>query len=228
MLILGLTTSSAWGSVCLMDESGLKAEKVSKDPKAHTEFLNSALESLLRDANRSFSQIQGVALDLGPGSFTGVRLAVNVAKTLSFSLNIPIFTTNSLAVISHQINQPVLVAINAHKNLVYTACFENSQSFLEPKALSLELAAQTAIAKFGSSEAKPLLVLGDGFSIYESTLSPQTRKALSWTSTENNYPQASRLVQMALQAPKSSWTHDWNSIIPLYIRASEAEESLKQ
>ena len=100
MLILALETSTQTSSVALVEaplhEDGLfRGEKILADhtlnlPGTHSERLMPSIHNLLQEASMSIGDVQGIALALGPGSFTGLRIGVSTVKSLAYALRVPV------------------------------------------------------------------------------------------------------------------------------------------
>jgi len=100
MLILAIETSTLTGSVALAQapaggEGSGELEKILGEitlnaPETHSARLMPAIDRLLGEASRTIHQVQGIALGLGPGSFTGLRIAVSTVKGLAFALQVPV------------------------------------------------------------------------------------------------------------------------------------------
>lgn len=226
MLILAVDTSTSRGSLALTEGSTLLAEKSWQREKSHSENITICLEELFQTAKKNLGDIEAIALGKGPGSFTGVRIALNLAKTLSYSLNIPIFTYDTLTIIAEDARDYrgfILAGINAFKNQVYYSYFDNRQGELQcikgPEAQSLE--------KLESLVNQKSLYLGDGIDVYGSSLSKNFAQQLLRRKTFSDYPRATNLAQMAQRDLGNSKALAWNEVYPLYLRCSEAEEKLK-
>ena len=105
-------------------------QKTGKSPLiSHSERLIPEIFSILNETGKSLSQLDFLAVSVGPGRFTGVRTAVNAARALAFSLNIPCYPFNSLRITAESFLQDgpsVTVAFNAFKNSVYFAEFSST------------------------------------------------------------------------------------------------------
>ena len=82
MKILGIDTSTAIGSIGLIDEEGIIAEQTLSISRQHASRLIPAIDKTLKSAELKIRDIDAVAVAIGPGSFTGVRIAVSTAKTI--------------------------------------------------------------------------------------------------------------------------------------------------
>ena len=86
MLILALDTSSSSGSVALVKGDTVVAEKNSTDGGTHSEWLMPSIDAMMKGAGVSVSEIEKIALSYGPGSFTGLRIGVSIAKGIAWTL----------------------------------------------------------------------------------------------------------------------------------------------
>ncbi len=100
MIILGIETSADSSSVSLVDENGLLAEMVVGHSRRHIETVTPGIEALLRVVNIDISNIDGIAVDVGPGLFTGLRVGVATAKSLCYALGIKAVALSSLEVLA--------------------------------------------------------------------------------------------------------------------------------
>ena len=106
MKILGIDTSTAIGSIGLIDEGGIIAEQTLSISRQHASRLIPAIDKTLKSAELKIRDIDAVAVAIGPGSFTGVRIAVSTAKTICYAIKRPIISIG--AIIN---SQPVIYAM---------------------------------------------------------------------------------------------------------------------
>ncbi len=101
-MIIGIDTSTLAVSVALADDSGLVASLRLLRGRRHVETVIPAIEQLLVHADSSYADVTGIAVDLGPGLFTGLRVGVATAKALALALSVPVYAASSLEIIAHQ------------------------------------------------------------------------------------------------------------------------------
>lgn len=224
-MILALETSTQLGSVAFVEKGQLLWEKSSPRQKSHSETINLFIQEGLQKLGRTLNEISTVAIGQGPGSFTGIRVAGNIGKTLSYSLNIPLICFDSLTLLAAQVQDkslPVLSIINAYKNMVYYGFYsvkegQIPQALAGPHAIPVKNIHE--ILKHG-----PFYVCGDGFEVYRAYFEKSFLDLARRESSPQDFPLASTL---GFLAEKRTATLDWKSYLPLYIRASEAEETAK-
>jgi tRNA threonylcarbamoyladenosine biosynthesis protein TsaB len=96
MRVLGLETSGEWGGVALWDDRGLVAEITFRHELQLSRLLSSRVREVLSMAGWEPSTLQGIAVSLGPGSFTGLRIGVTEAKALAYALDVPVVGIGTL------------------------------------------------------------------------------------------------------------------------------------
>lgn len=125
MLILAIDTSTSAITVALHDETRVLAQRSHLDARAHTEWLAPLIESCLADANRQPSDLTGVAVGVGPGPFTGLRVGIVTGLTMAHALGVPVHGVCSLDVLAEQaadlVEGELLVATDARRKEVYWA-----------------------------------------------------------------------------------------------------------
>jgi tRNA threonylcarbamoyl adenosine modification protein YeaZ len=224
MLVLALTASTAKASVGLFSEQKCLVERSHFDSRKHNEFLNQALEDCLHEAGVSWAQIDVIAVDIGPGSFTGLRVAVNIARALGFSLNKPVFTATSLEILlddaSIQNPNQTIALINAYKNMVFYSWKDEETGLIKtPSAIAAEDFEQMYFVNNPRAK-RPSPCVGDGFQTYSHIWTSN----LTLAQPDCLHPNIAALASLAAQHPER-WLKDWKLVIPLYIRASAAEEN---
>lgn len=223
MKILALDSSTLMGSAALVIDGKVIGEKASNRQKSHSEVLNSFVEELLTEAKISLSEIDCFAVSKGPGSFTGLRIAGNIGKTFSYVYNKPMVAIDSLTLLAAKCPRewPVFSMINAYKNMVYYGLFKKQAGLPEfihgPSVIPVKSLADIIKEK--------CLAVGDGYTTYEPYLAPEVKSLLIRDNSVADQPMASTLGILATEHIHRGLTLDWKSFVPLYIRASEAEEN---
>lgn len=226
MKILALETSTLLASVAVIIDGQVVAEESSMRQNSHSEIISTYSDTCLKKAGLALHDIDVFAVGQGPGSFTGVRVAANAGKTFAYSFNKPMVTVDSLTLMAEAARTspwPVLAIINAYKNMVYTGLFDVSGD--EPKfLLGPEAIPVRELSKHIQTE---VLVVGDGYEAYHAYFPPELTAKIHRDEKFADHPHATTLGLMAEKRAKVHNTLDWKSFIPLYIRASEAEETKK-
>jgi tRNA threonylcarbamoyl adenosine modification protein YeaZ len=213
-LLMAIETSGTKGSIALAEKEANSVRLLSAtawDKKAtHSEASTAAAEHVLRDCGKTLSDVTHFAVNVGPGSFTGIRVGLNMARTLAFSLNRPLAGFTALELLARRESAPgdsVFVAIKAIQNFYYVAGYERKEDGLVER-LAPASCTENELA-LASANATKVLIEGQ---------TPGFSPELS----------ATELAEFALSNVNSARFSSWHSTIPLYIRASQAEEKLGQ
>src|SRR5690606_32941180 len=100
MLLLALDSSHSTGSLCLKRDSEVLEVTQWKQEKSHAELIASKIDKAFRTHNIKPQDIDAYCVNIGPGSFTGIRIAVNTIKTFAYVFKKPIYSFNSLETIA--------------------------------------------------------------------------------------------------------------------------------
>jgi tRNA threonylcarbamoyladenosine biosynthesis protein TsaB len=213
---LAVETSVAHGSVALFDGARILATRDWQRQQSHSEFVTPAIASLLRECGLATRDLKRLAVGLGPGSFTGVRVAVNVARALAFVHNLPVYAVDSHRILAEgapRSELPLAVVTNAYKNSVFCSTY-----FWQGSSWREQLA-PCAVPVASLPFTEPHLYLGDGLEAYG------LRSEWLVPSGLLPYPQAQSLARLAELGAAPGRSLSWREVQPLYIRASSAEEN---
>lgn len=132
-LILNIETATDVCSVSLARDGELLNLRETKEAKSHASVLTVFIEEMLREASCSVNQLDAVAVSMGPGSYTGLRIGVSVAKGISYGASIPLIAVSTLQSLAQhalsRISNPrtdfrLVPMIDARRMEVYTAIFD--------------------------------------------------------------------------------------------------------
>jgi tRNA threonylcarbamoyladenosine biosynthesis protein TsaB len=219
MPILALDTSTLVSSVAVATPDALLAELTLQVRKTHSERLLPHIESLLAMAELDVKKLKAVAVSLGPGSFTGLRIGLATAKGLSYALKIPLLgvpTLTALAFSCPVAGSYLSPMLDAQKGNVYQAvfCWQDNelQEIIPPRVISFEKAYQELLKM-----PKPFVILGEAALLYR-------EKIASPAPCHITMPRAGSVATLAQKMLAQGETQDIFTLEPLYIRRSEAEE----
>lgn len=192
MNILGFETTDMTASVALLTDGDI-SEIMLKSTKKHAESVLPAAEELLRSHGLDMSDIDVFAVDIGPGSFTGVRIGICLSNALGFANSKPIVAINALEALAESVNsldKPVCALIDARNGNGYGAVYQNGLCLISPCSCNIE---------------DFLLTIPSGCIMTGSACA------------DSAYPKASSVVRLALKKDGSS------QVSPLYLKLSQAE-----
>lgn len=223
MLLLGLESSHSEGSLSLQRDSKVIETFSWKQEKSHAELLAGFLVKALKNQNLNQHDIDAYAVNIGPGSFTGIRISINTIKTLAFVNKKPIYTFNSLETLAQGASlddKSLIVAINAHSELCYVGRFVNSENKWKPLGEIQVLPASKLNDLL--KEANTLFV-GDAFEFYKDKI--DSNLTIKRPKNFTDIPSAVHLNQLAANSQK---TISWEALEPFYVRLSSPEEKQAQ
>ncbi|WP_167617216.1 tRNA (adenosine(37)-N6)-threonylcarbamoyltransferase complex dimerization subunit type 1 TsaB [Maribellus sediminis] len=171
-VILNIETSTEVCSVTLAKDGKTVFEKESTEGLNHSQLLTVFIEDLFKSNNFSFKDLDAVAVSKGPGSYTGLRIGVSVAKGLCYGLNIPLISVGSIDSMGHHValhaeefyslsaNSGLLFCpmIDARRMEVYTALFDTSGDAITP--VTAEIIDENSFAD--QLETNKILFFGNG------------------------------------------------------------------
>jgi tRNA threonylcarbamoyladenosine biosynthesis protein TsaB len=161
-LILHIDTALDNASVCIADSGVVIDESVNTIRQDHAAWLHPAIDTLLKKNNSYLSQLSGVAVTIGPGSYTGLRIGLSAAKGFCYALSKPLITINTLEIIANTVKeeaaQLICPLVDARRMEVFTALYDsNMQVVKEPHNLVVN---ETSFAEILSTQK--ILFCGNG------------------------------------------------------------------
>lgn len=125
-LVLGFDSSGPYCSALLLSGSEVLAERHQEMAKGQVEHLMPLLEDTLQDAGCQWADLTALGVGVGPGNFTGIRIAVSAARGLSLSLNIPAVGVPLMDCLALDGPRPMLASLDARRDMVYVQLFDGS------------------------------------------------------------------------------------------------------
>ena len=126
MITIYLDSSNTSLTVGIGNENGI-IDSISYEAwQRQSETMVPEIDNILKKHNLTRNDIKDVVVAIGPGSYTGVRISITIAKVLSFALNCPIYPVSSLRVLKHG-NNPSICLINARSNRSYVGVFKGKE-----------------------------------------------------------------------------------------------------
>jgi tRNA threonylcarbamoyladenosine biosynthesis protein TsaB len=222
MTILAIDTSNYPLGVALIEDNQVLGEYITNLKKNHSVRIMPAIQTLMKDCERVPAQITKIVVAKGPGSYTGVRIGVTIAKTMAWSLKIPLVGVSSLEIIAagagRYFNGYISPLIDARRGQVYTGLYEyQSGKLTTVKEDRLVLSADWAASL--KEVNKPILFVGNDLPLHQAVIEDSlSTQAVFAAITEHN-PRPSELALLG----KDKQGEDIHSFVPNYIRLAEAE-----
>ena len=226
MSILSIDTSSQVSSVAVLSAERVAAEISMQGALTHSETLMPHIETALRMARVEKSELEGIAVSIGPGSFTGLRIGLASAKMMAYALHIPLIVVPTLEALAHHYiceGVRLVPMMDAQKGNVYAQEFvweagPDGLRLSEKHALSI-LPLTEVIAGLENAE-QPVILLGDAMQ-KKTTLALPANVRLA--PIHARMPRAACVGLAALTRLARGEMDDPMTAAPLYLRRSEAE-----
>ena len=212
MLILGIDTSTKICTCSIFDsENRVIAETSLSVKKNHSNIVMPIIDNLFKISDLTINDIDKIAVAIGPGSFTGVRIALGIAKGLAMALNKPLIAVNELdileAIASGNENE-IIPLIDARKERVY---YKYQNKYVDDYLINL-------ISNFDKN--KKYIFVGDGAINYKNILKDNLGENAIILPMYNSFPRASILCELALNKEEANIY----TLEPEYISKSRAEK----
>ncbi|MBQ2938033.1 MAG: tRNA (adenosine(37)-N6)-threonylcarbamoyltransferase complex dimerization subunit type 1 TsaB [Clostridia bacterium] len=213
MKILCIDTSSNLCSVAILENTTLINKLELNNGLTHSETLMPLIKNLLDSSKINLKDIDLLAVDIGPGSFTGLRIGIATVKAFSDSLNIPCVGISSLEILAYNIkdNGIICSTIDCKNNNCYFALYElNSNNYTileEPQADSIENIMNLLNSKYTN---KSIYFVGDGIK----------------KETSSNYLNIENLGIAAFKKFNDNFINE--NILPLYLKKPQAQQQLEE
>jgi len=214
LILLGIDTVTNSCSVALRIADDIILERYEVEPRGHSNLILPMLDSLLLEAKITLDELDAIAIDSGPGSFTGIRIGLGVAQGLALALRLPLLGVSSLMALAEASEaQSVFPAIDARMSELYWARLTRDDQSTSgwfwrdrPKTSGLALM------------PRPLpdeVTIGSGWDLYDEDIAPQDAKKI----VHGVEPRATWITQIAARMIDRG--HDSNNTaLPTYIRNS--------
>ena len=223
-MLLAIETSSLVSSVALLHRNVLRAEVTVQARLTHSEQLMPHIADMLRKAAVRKDGIDGVAVSVGPGSFTGLRIGLATAKGLSFAWGVPLVgveTPRSLAWNFVDSAKAVCPLIDAQKGDVYAALYTWWDGVLREERAVTVLPAADVIASCADG-GRAVVFCGDGALKFASAITAAGPRC-TLAPPHMVIPRAGALAMAAAGRFTAGDTDDCMTLTPVYKRRSEAE-----
>ena len=223
MLILGIDTASPQVGVAIGGHEGVLASFHSARGRQHAETLTPAIEFVCRQARVELREISCVAVDVGPGLFTGMRVGIATAKAIAAALRVPMIGASSLDLLAMPVrhtSRRIVSVLDAKRGEVFTAHYVSAPGGIQRIGEYRCETAEELVVELMADRGNYLLV-GDGALRYRDVLSGVENVEIAEQSL--SMPSASALVQLAhSHALREQWVNTWD-LQPLYLRQPDAE-----
>ena len=222
MKILAVDTATKSCSVAIIEAGSLSTELTSLKDQTHSKHLMELIHNALGISGFGAADIDGLAVTIGPGSFTGLRIGVSTIKGLAHALDKPVVGISSLDVLAWQCaDRSYLICplLDARKGEVYSATYRYNHDSLTPKSPETASAPEAAIQKI----KEPCVFIGSGAQLYRKRISTVLGDLAHFAPQSQNIIRASSVAFLSMERFKTHDTVTAAELVPHYIRKSDAE-----
>ncbi|MEG0069109.1 tRNA (adenosine(37)-N6)-threonylcarbamoyltransferase complex dimerization subunit type 1 TsaB [Cetobacterium sp.] len=217
MLILAIDTSTNIGTLALYSsETGVVGEITLNVKQNHSAITMTTLDTLLNLTGVDKKEIDKIAVSIGPGSFTGIRIGVGLAKGLAYALKKPMAGINELDLLAQMYtgDKKVVAMLDARKERVFCGVYrkENDTFILEGEYMAEEL------ENILENITEETVFVGDGAFIYRELIKNKIGNKAIFVPNSLNISRASMLAEMAINKEDNLFTLE-----PYYVTKSQAE-----
>jgi tRNA threonylcarbamoyladenosine biosynthesis protein TsaB len=184
---------------------------------AYLTRLMPGVAALFTETGKDVSDLAAVAVSIGPGNFSGLRIGLATAKTLAWSLNCPLIPVPTMEVLAAQFPyhpHPIGVVMDAKRGEVFWGLFKCPED--QPQAL--EEARRLPVADLPARLSPPLIVTGPGLDAYAELLTRQLSPEIALAPKELRAPRAPILARLARQRLKQGLNANPAQLVPTYLR----------
>ncbi len=223
MKILAVDTSTTCCSVSITNKEKIVAEISLVSGKTHSRHLMDIIEKILQQSDLEIEEIDGFAVSIGPGSFTGLRIGSSAVKGLAFAHGKPVVCISSLEALATQIfffNEKLICPmIDARKNEIYSSFFKYNKNQLLRESDETVLPLDIVLKKIN----EPCFFTGSGATLYKNEIIDLKGSDAHFLPDSYNSVNASVIATLAYKKILANQSGDLKSFKPVYIRKSDAE-----
>jgi len=228
MIILGIDTATDSVSVALGEGTRVLAHSEVVSDRQHCEALTPMIDFVCKQADVSFRELGAIAVDIGPGLFTGMRVGIATAKAIAFSLDLPIIgicALDVLAAAAPRTDSVVVAVIDARRHETYWAMYRTIEDILvqvnEPcvgsvAGLVIDVLERSQSAQF----------VGNGALRYRNDIVEALGTSLQGCEFADEHFSRPTAATLVVLAHKRAMHEQWQTaqeLLPLYLRAPDAE-----
>ncbi len=224
MIVLGIDTSTSQTSVALGSEQGTIAAAFLSTGQSHHEAVTPAVDHITRWSGTPLSHIGGVAVCIGPGLFTGLRVGIQTGKSIAQVLSVPMVALTSLDVLAFAVRytrRVICAAVDARRHEVFFALYRPAPGGVT-RTTEYMVGTPATLAAELEARAEDVLLVGDGAMRYRRELE-SVGSHVDFASPALAYPNAAALVELSIPRFHREEFDRVADVVPLYLRKSDAE-----
>jgi len=223
---LAIETSGRTGSLALVEDGRLIAEDQFPHGLRHAAEIVNRIDGLCRGVGWTPGDLAELYVSVGPGSFTGLRIGVTLAKTLAFATGAKLVAVPSVEVLVRNAPpgwQNAVIVLDAKRDQIFTARFSSKDG----QPIEVEAAHLDTLAAMLERSPRPVHLIGEGIPFHERFI-PEGRPGITVTPPELWQARASAVAEIGARVAREGRLVTPDLLTPLYVRKPEAEEKLEQ
>ncbi len=229
MYILSADTSTDVNTVSILNDTEVIGEIIINAGKRHSERLIPIVDTILEETQLTLTDINLLAVSIGPGSFTGLRVGLATWKGLALATGLPLIgvpTLTAMTRLSPFNNAIVCPILDARMKEIYAGIFtfeKGKRTILLENFLGTVQDFTTKLTEIIDKTDIPLYIYGNGALMYKSEIKEKFPSAIiapEWWS----HPRASAVGVEALEMWNTGYNKSVDEILPIYLRLSQPEE----
>ena len=222
MKILGVDTSTPIGSVALIDDDNVVAEHTLDIVRAHSSRLMPAIDSVLKWGDITVNDLDGCAVGIGPGSFTGIRIGVATIKSICYAVDKPIVGVSTLEAIAYNLrwsSSIICPLLDARRSETYGAIFEGNTNWERlSEDLCLPIDALLDRIKEGTPADCVINFVGDGLATYGDAVRENLGDRVHFADAIFNVPRGATIAYLGAQRLQQGDSDSYWTLVPNYVR----------
>lgn len=224
-MILGIETAVEHVGVALGDHRGIRAESMLASDRRHAESLTPMISFVMKQAEIEMADLSAIAVDVGPGLFTGMRVGMATAQSIAWTLELPMVPVCSLDAVAMNADWSedlVAASLDARRGEVYWAVYRMRGIGFEPQRITEPVVTSPEdLAIHLADRAEQLTCVGSGFVRHHEYF--ESAPWANLAGVETQFPTARNVVALAAHRLAADDTVTASTITPMYLRAPDAE-----
>ncbi len=225
MLILGIESATQQVGCALGGHEGVLASAHSARGRYHAETITPQVQFVAQQARIKLQEVSCIAVDLGPGLYTGLRVGISSAMAMAYALEVPMIGVSSLDLLAFAVrytNRLIVTAIDARRSELFYACYRQVPGGIQ-RVTEPQVGTPTDLATELSATNSETLLVGDGARRYYETFASLQKTEIAEQGLA--HPSAASLVQLAhARAVREEFVKPWE-LRPIYLRVPDADIS---
>lgn len=223
---LAIETSARVGSVALVENGRILSEDQFPHGLQHAAEMIPRIDQLCQKCGWGPRDLQEIYVSAGPGSFTGLRIGITLAKTLAFATGAKIIAVSSVRVLAHNASpeaSELIIVLDAKREQIFTSRFRRiAGDWIEQEPAHLD-----DLRSMLARSARPVYLLGEGIPHHQKFI-PLDNSGILLTAPEAWRPRASAVAAEGVRLATAGAFTEPDRLTPIYLRKPEAEEKWEQ